>query len=157
MSCDTHETWKLLQSVHVCACKEVLEQKGVYVGWQNGNKVRMVKTVKVFLMEYWKKQGLLNDITCIQFKEDIEKMSFLIYKGIEYRVKDLVVVRPDGLEDSSVEDLGFWTWKARILSIFMHEFMGVHEIFFRAKYFEQVPSPEGSNLAEQSELSFMRV
>ena len=39
----------------------------------------------------------------------------------------------------------------------MHEFMEVHEIFFRAEYFEQVPSFEGSNLAEQSELSFMRV
>lgn len=43
------------------------------MGWHNGNKVRMVKTIKVFLMEYWKRQGLLNDIICIQFKEDIEK------------------------------------------------------------------------------------
>jgi len=68
-----------------------------------------------------------------------------------------VVVRLDGLEDSAVEDFEFWTWKARILSIFMYEFMGVYEIFFRTKYFEQVPSSEGSNLAEQSELSFMRV
>ena len=67
------------------------------------------------------------------------------------------MVRRDGLEDSAVEDLGFWTWKARILSIFMHEFMGVHEIFFCAEYFEQVPSSEGSNSAKQSELSFMRV
>lgn len=57
------------------------------------------------------------------------------------------MVRLDGLEDSSVEDLGFWTWKGRILSIFMHETMGVHEIFFRAEYFEQVPSYEDSNLA----------
>ena len=32
-------------------------------------------------------------------------MSFLIHKGIEYRAKDLVVVKPDRLEDSAVEDL----------------------------------------------------
>ena len=72
------EMWKLLKSVPFCACKKILQRKGVCVGWQNGNKERMVKSVKVFMMEYWKNQGLLNDITCIQFKEDIEKISFLI-------------------------------------------------------------------------------
>ncbi|KAG0572010.1 hypothetical protein KC19_VG061500 [Ceratodon purpureus] len=39
----------------------------------------------------------------------------------------------------------------------MHEFLGVHEIFFRAEYFEQLPTSEGSSEAKQSDLSFMRV
>jgi hypothetical protein len=92
----------------------------------------------------------MNEGTERQFKDKIERMSFLIHKGTHYKVNDVVVVRPDGVEESEVEDLAFWTWKARILSIFMHEFMGVHEVFFRTEYFDQVPSSEGSCVAEQS-------
>lgn len=95
-----------------------------------------MKIVKLFLMEYWRRPGLLNDVISVQFKEEIEKMSFLIHNlGIEYRANNLVVVRPDGLEDSATKDLGFWTWKSRMFSIFMHEFIGIHEIFFCVEYF----------------------
>ena len=45
----------------------------------------------------------------------LKKISLSIHKRIEYMAKDLVVVRPDGLEDSPVDNLGLWTWKARIL------------------------------------------
>ena len=43
------------------------------------------------------------------------------------------------------------------MSIFVHEFMGVHEVFFCVEYFDQVPSSEGNCSAKQFELSPMRI
>ena len=146
------ELWKLQQIVPNCPCKEMLKRKGVSVGWKHGNKRSMLKSVKSYLMGYWKEQGLLTEDTISEFEEEVEKLSFLIHEGTKYEVNDLVVIRPDG-----VQDPGYWTWKGKIVSIFMHEFLGVHEIFFRAEYFEQLPISKGSNEALHSDLSYMRV
>ena len=67
------EMWKLLESVLVCAFQKVLQGKGVCVGWQNGNKERMVKSVKVFLMEYWKNNALFMIPHVSNSRKDIEK------------------------------------------------------------------------------------
>ena len=149
--------WKLFPTLPNCTCKEVLQRKGVGVGWKNGNKRLMSKTVKAYLTEYWRKKGLMNEESGHQFNDEIERMSFLIHRGTHYKMNDLVVVRPDGVEECEEMDHFSWTWKAKIMSIFVHEFMGVHEVFFRAEYFDQVPSSEGSCSAKQSELSSMRI
>lgn len=73
---------------------------------------------------------LMNEESGHQFKDEIERMSFLIHKGIHYKMNDLVVVRPDGVEECEEMDYLSWTWKPKIMSIFVHEFMGVHKVFF---------------------------
>lgn len=135
----------------------MLKRKGVTVGWKHGNKKGMLKGVKSYLMGYWKEQGLLTEDTISEFNEEVEKLSFLVHEGTKYKVNDLVVIRPDGFEKIEVQDFGYWTWKGKIVSIFMHEFLGVHEIFFKAEYFEQLPISEGSSEALHSELSHMRI
>ena len=84
-------------------------------------------------------------------------MSFFIHRGTHYKMNDLVVVRPDGVEECEEMDYLSWTWKAKIMNIFVHEFMEVYEVFFRAEYFDQVSSSEGSCSVKQSELSSMRI
>ena len=56
-------------------------------------------------------------------------MSFFIHRGTHYKMNDLVVVRPDGVEECEEMDYLSWTWKAKIMSIFVHEFMEYMKFF----------------------------
>jgi hypothetical protein len=89
----------------------------------------MSKIVKAYLTEYWRKKRLMNEESGHQFKDEIEIMSFFIHMGPHYKINDLVVVRHDGVEECEEMDYLSWTWKAKIMNIFVHEFMGVHEVF----------------------------
>jgi len=84
-----------------------------------------LKSVKTYLMEYWKGRRLSTEEIKLEFKDEVERLSFLIHQGIKYKWNDLVVIRPDKFEEYK-EDLEYWTWKDKIVSIFMHEFLGVH-------------------------------
>ncbi len=68
-----------------------------------------------------------------------------------------MVLRIDDIEGNVFSSFGDWTWKAKITSIFMQEFMGYHELFFQAKYFEQLPMIATDDRALNSNLSFMLI
>ncbi len=73
------------------------------------------------------------------FMEEVEKMSFLIFLDTKHHVHNLVVVQPrQYVGYFPLHELGYWTWKAQITSIFIHEFMGHHDLFFQARYFDQI-------------------
>jgi hypothetical protein len=57
-------------------------------------------------------------------------MSHEVFNGIGYNVGDYVLVKSNDMEDHTLNRLGEWTWKAKITSIFMHKFIGHHDLFF---------------------------
>jgi len=57
-------------------------------------------------------------------------MSFVVFNGIGYKAKDLVVLRIDDIQGNVFSLFGDWTWKVTITSIFKQEFMGYHDLFF---------------------------
>jgi hypothetical protein len=112
--------------------------------------------MKEYLLKYWRKEGLLNS-NPKQFSTWTEKMSFVVFNGIGYKAGDLVVLRIDDMQGNVFSSFGDWTWKAKITSIFMQEFMGYHELFFQAKYFQQLPMLAIGDRALNSDLSFMHI
>jgi len=83
-------------------------------------------------------------------------MSFFIFMDTKHHLHNLVVVRLTICRILSLHELGYWTWKAQITSIFIHEFMGHHDLFFQARYFDQIiVSLHDVGILEQSTLSFM--
>jgi hypothetical protein len=137
--------------------KGLLETKGVSVGWKQGNKVQnYVSFYERILAEVLKKGSTQQQHKTI-FHMDTEKMSFVVFNGIGYKAGDLVVLKIDYMQGNVFSLFGDWTWKAKITSIFMQEFMGYHELFFQAKYFQQLPMLAIGDRALNSDLSFMHI
>jgi len=112
--------WRLKHVLPACPCKGLLETKGVYMGWKQGNESKIMSLfMKEYLLKYSRKEGLLNNNTKQFFHMDTEKMSFVVFNGIGYKVGDLVVLRTDDMEGNVFSSFGDWTWKAKITSIFM--------------------------------------
>ncbi len=79
--------------LRACPCKGLLETKGVYMGWKQGNRSKIMSLLmKEYLLKYWRKEGILNNNTKQFFHVDTEKMSFVVFNGIGYKVGDLVVL-----------------------------------------------------------------
>jgi hypothetical protein len=76
------------------------------VGWKNGNMKPMHRNIETYLRQYWANEGLLNDESKEQFPMEYERVSFVIFNGIEYRIGDLVVARMDGQEMTPLHLLG---------------------------------------------------
>ncbi len=115
-----------------------------------------VKEHKDILVGILVTKGLLDDDTRVFLIEEVEKMSFLIFMDTKHHVYNLVVVWLIICRILSLHELGYWTWKAQITSIFIHEFMGHHDLLFQARYFDQIlVSLHDVGILEQSTLSFM--
>jgi hypothetical protein len=97
---------KLQRLLPQCNCKELIQLKGISVGWKNGNMKPMHRNIETYLRQYWANEGLLNDESKEQFPMEYERVSFVIFNGIEYRIGDLVVARMDGQEMTPLHLLG---------------------------------------------------
>ena len=131
----TKKLWKLVRLLLECACKQLIQSKGICVRWKDGNMKPMLRgqgrSIERFLCQFWRNKGLLNEGTQDHFPNEYEKVSFVIFNGVEYRVGDHVVTRLDGQELDPLYTLDRRrTWKTKITLLFIHEFMGQHQLFF---------------------------
>jgi hypothetical protein len=98
---------KSLEAIETKTCAASLPMqgatrtKGVYMGWKQGNKSKIMSLfMKEYLLKYWRKEGLLNNNTKQFFHMETEKMPFVVFNGIGYKVGDLVVLRTDDMESN---------------------------------------------------------
>ena len=136
----------------------MLERKGVLVAARRRRRqthlVRMDAPTRLYLLQYWRDKGVLIDDTEQFFREDISYVRFVLLDGREYRVGSLVVVKPDVESDNT---LHYWVWKAKVLNFFIHEFEGIQEVFFTAKYFEQRVESENSTVPLLHDVTNMQI
>ena len=128
---------KLGKLLPPCHCKDVFESKGISVVWKEGNKVPMNNSIQEYLRNYWTNVGLLNDDTLKHFYNDIEKVSFVIFRHTHYQVGDHVVARKNDTEFDSLNTLDHWTYKLKITMLFIHDFMRHHSLFFHGRFNSQ--------------------
>ena len=122
------QLWKLVRLLLECACKQLIQSKRICVGWKDGNMKPMLRgqsrSIERYLRQFWRNKGLLDERTQDHFSSEYEKVSFLTFNGVEYRVGDHVVIRLDGQELDLLHTLDRQrTWKAKITFLFIHEFM----------------------------------
>jgi hypothetical protein len=129
---------KLGELLPPCHCKDVFQSKGISVVWKQGNVVQMAMSIREYLLKYWTDEGLLNDVTLEHFNDEIEKVSFVIFRRTRYEVGDHVLARKNGTELHSLDMLDHWTYKMKITMLFIHEFMGHHMLFFHGRFYSQV-------------------
>jgi hypothetical protein len=68
--------------------------------------------------------------------------SYLMLRGKEYWLGDLVVVEPYEHYKGHT-----WTWKAKIATFFIHEFYGDKRVFFQGEFYNIAMSISSSSLA----------
>lgn len=129
---------KLRELLPPCHCKDVLESQGISVTKKRRIDYRPLRSIEEYLRKYWTEEGILNDETSRQFHKDVEKVSFVIFRGTRYEVGDHVLARKDGTELHSLNTLDHWTYKLKITMLFIHEFMGHHRLFFHGRFYKQV-------------------
>jgi hypothetical protein len=129
---------KLGELLPPCHCKDVFQSKGISVVWKQGNVVQMAMSIREYLLKYWTDEGLLNDVTLEHFNDEIEKVSFVIFRRTRYEVGDHVLARKNDTELHSLDMLDHWTYKMKITMLFIHEFMGHHMLFFHGRFYSQV-------------------
>ena len=123
---------KVIFNLESCTCKSLIAEKGICVGPRCPVVKQATLMMAMYLEEFWRAQGVLNNENSSFLNLDLYKISFVLLQGVEYRVNDLVVVEPDlGNTDHS------WTWKGKILGFYIHKLQGKMQVFFEAAYFEQ--------------------
>ena len=123
---------KLLPKVGPCECSRMIKEKGILVGPKRPSIKKMGQETSFYLKQYWRAIGILTDTNSQSFNEELMALRFLIHEGREYRVGNLVLVKPD-----SSDVVHRWVWKAKILGFFIHEFQGILKSFFKAAYYDQ--------------------
>lgn len=123
---------KVLPMLESCTCSGLIKDKGICVGPKLAVVKQATSTMALYLKEFWRNQGHLTNASMRFFTLDLFRLSFVLIRGIEYRVGDLVLVQPDSRSTDHA-----WTWKAKILAFYIHELHGKMQVFFEASYFEQ--------------------
>ncbi|KAL3682778.1 hypothetical protein R1sor_000800 [Riccia sorocarpa] len=79
---------------------------------------------------FWTKNGRLTTTNASYFRIGIQIIRSVLFEGVLYKTGDCVVVRHDEAEREP--------WLCKITTFFVHSFIGFHEIFFAAKWYELV-------------------
>ncbi|KAL3681794.1 hypothetical protein R1sor_024750 [Riccia sorocarpa] len=79
---------------------------------------------------FWTKNGRLTTTNASYFHIGIQIIRSVLFEGVLYKTGDCVVVRHDEAEREP--------WLCKIATFFVHSFIGFHEIFFAAKWYELV-------------------
>ena len=83
---DAKKLEKLVRFLPQCECKDLIKSKGICVGWKNGNMKSMSDSIKDYLLQFWRNEGLFNDDTAEEFSSQLKQISYVIFNGVHYQV-----------------------------------------------------------------------